>query len=860
MGLLPQALGKCAQFCRLMTVHYEVLPNGTEVLIAEDHRVSCAALQVWVRVGSLCEQDKQHGMAHFIEHMLFKGTKTSEVGELWHKVEGWGGDINAYTDYDRTVYHLTVNAAYTLDGLTALHDAIYHSELNAQEIAKEKEVVCEEIRHYRDDPSDRIYEEARQLAFGGQVHPILGDSADAVRAFDPESLHAFYRAHYVPCNIAVTAVGAFDQMTVRVKIFQLFGSAPDKPAPRVEMRALSFAAGVQSTVLRGDYRKPRLLVALPAPCQHDVDTFMLDCATFVLGSGDAARLNLKLRDELRLASAISCANMAFSRGGMFEIATLTEVNSIPALVTAMVKEIQRLLHLHPITPAELERAKANAKVDFALQNETAAGRADSLAHGLTTPWKYLFSSCFTTLLEEISPELVRQALARWLNFKQAVIVCAVDEDAHIDADTLTESFRQACATTSTKRTTTSYPIHKPDTARQVLQLRAGVRLIHQPSKSELFNLIAVTHGGVALENNSNNGVHNASAALLGQANASYDHRRLTLAVEGRGAALSGFSETNSIGLHLQCLQQDAAYFGKIFATCLLKARFPASRWQTIAAEIADSITLQKEDPFAFCMQQYRAAMFADHPYGMSPLGTAPQKFDPDMLLQHWHDCCQRGAWVFAASTAMATKKLHAMLDEALADFAPPPCVPTIAELPELNSDHEHCYPKAREQSHIIYGLRGLAWQDPQRATLDVLIKVKAQRLFDTLRERQGLVYSITPILTFAIGAGTLGIYTACAPDKAARAIKAIAAELRQGKPPTAAEIERAQQFLAGNWNTEMSRGERQVMHVARMELFGVGHANLDIYPQKVRKVSATDIAALSARLLADQPHVCIKVG
>ena len=112
--------------------------------------------------------------------------------------------------------------------------------------------------------------------------------------------------------------------------------------------------------------------------------------------------------------------------------------------------------------------------------------------------------------------------------------------------------------------------------------------------------------------------------------------------------------------------------------------------------------------------------------------------------------------------------------------------------------------------HIVYGLRGLDWQDPQRAVLDVLLKVKAQRMFDTLREQQGLVYTVTPMLTLAVGAGTFGIYTACAPDKAEQAVEAIAAELRQGKPPAAEEIEQARQFLAGNWNTEMSRGDRKL--------------------------------------------------
>lgn len=840
-------------------MHYEVLPNGTEVLVAEDHRVQSAALQVWVMVGSLCEQQEQHGMAHFIEHMLFKGTKTSKVGELWQKVEGWGGDINAYTDYDRTVYHLTLNATHTLDGLTALHDAIYHSELSAREIAREKEVVCEEINHYRDDPSDRLYEEARRLAFGGQVHPILGDSCDTVRAFDYESLHNFYRSHYVPRNIAVIAVGAFDTMAVQEKIAQLFGSAQDNLTPHIETTPIPFTTGVHSSVLRGDYHKPRLLLVLPAPCQHDVDTFALDCAAFVLGSGDAARLNRQLRDQQRLASAISCANAATSRWGMFEIAALTEIDNIPKLIKAMVEELQHLLHTQPITPTELERAKANAKVDFASQNETAAGLADSLAHGLTTPWKYLFNRCYFALLEKISPALVQQVLARWLNFERVVIVCAVDAKAQIDEGMLAESFHQA-SITATPQPKPTRATSKPNTTRQVRQLRAGVQLIHQPSKSELFNLIAVTHGGIALEHRGNNGIHNAIAALLGQANASYDHQQLTLAVEGRGAALSGFSDTNSIGLHLQCLEQDAEHFSKIFAACLLQPRFPASRWQTIATEITDSITLQEEDPFAFCMQKYRAAIFADHPYGMSPLGTDPKMFNPDLLLQHWHACRQRSAWVLAVSTAMQTEKLQAMLHEALADFIPPAHTPAIAPMPALRTNHERTYPKTREQCHIVYGLRGLDWQHPQRATLDVLLKVKAQRLFDMLREQQGLVYTVTPILTLAVGAGTFGIYTACAPDKAEQATEAIAAELRRGKPPTPAEIERARQFLAGNWNTEMGRGDRQVIHMARMELFGVGHDNLDTYPQKVQKVSASDIAALSARLLSAQPHVCIKVG
>ena len=522
-------------------------------------------------------------------------------------------------------------------------------------------------------------------------------------------------------------------------------------------------------------------------------------------------------------------------------------------------ELQRLRQRAPLNKTELARARANTKADFAACNETVAGLADSLAHGLTTPWKYLFSDCYFALLEKISPPLVQRVLTRWLNFEQAVIVCAVAEDAQLSEAQLTDSFHQArVAKTASSQTTAARK--PPQATRQLLSLREGLQLIHQPTTSELCNLVAVTHGGLAYEDHDNNGMHNAIVSLLGRANRDLAHRRMTATKEGRGAMLDGFSDTDALGLHLQCLKQDAKRFCKIFASCLLHARFPDAVWKVNAAQIADGIALQAEDPFAFCLQKFRAAMFAGHPYSMPALGTDPARFQPDTLLHSWQACLTRGTWVFAASVAMPTEQLRDMLQAALSDFSPPAHTPETAALPALSASCEQAYPKAREQCHIVYGVRGLTWQDPQRPVLDVFLKLKAQRLFNTLREQQGLVYTVSPILTYAVGAGAFGIYTACAPDKAQQASEAIAHELRHGKPPAAHEIARARQFLAGNWNSEMSRGDRQVMHLARMQLFGVGHANLDTYPHHIQKVSAADLATLTARLLHEQPHVCIKVG
>ena len=842
-------------------MHYEILPNGTEILLTEDQRYSHAALQVWVKVGSLSEQENETGMAHFIEHMLFKGTATSKVGELWQRVESWGGDINAYTGFDCTVYHMTLGVAHILNGIEALYDAIYHSVLDVDEIAREKEVVCEEIKQYQDDPSDCVHEKARQLAFQEHVRPILGTSCAAVRAFSNESLQHFYHAHYVPANMAVVAVGAFTAATVREKIAQLFGNMPARIPPAVTAKRISFTPDIQTAVLHGDYHKPRLLLKLPAPSQNNIDACAFDLAAFVLGSGDAARFNVQLRDQQRLATVISCSNSNSLYWGMLEISALTSVANMPALITATVKVLQDLLHRVPLTAAELKRAKVNAKVDFVLQNETAAGLADNIGYGLTTPWKHLFSSCYFAALEHMSPMLVQQALARWLNFKQAAIVCAIPENEQLDTAELRASFQRASSAATPIAVSARHRASQSKLVLSALQLRPGVRLIHQAAtQNEMCNLVAVTRGGLALETSRTNGMHNAIAALLGQANAAYEHRRLVMEIEGRGASLSGFFDKDCIGLQLQCLKKDVTHFAPIFGACLTQPQFPGDRWQMLAAEINDSIALQNEDPFSFCMQKYRDAMFAGHPYSLPLTGTDTTSFTADKLLENWHRACSQGMWVIAANIDMQIAKLKALLLESLPDFDPPAQLLTIPTLPKLTASYSRSYSKTREQCHVVYGLRGLDWQDQQRATLDVLLKLTAQRLFDTMREKQGWVYSVTPILTYGIGGGTFGMHTACAPDKQAQATAAIAEELQHGKPPTAAEIKRAQQYLVGNWDMEMTKGEGVTMHMARMELFGVGYTNLDDYPDRVQAVDVASIAELSARLRGGRPHVCIKVG
>ena len=172
-------------------------------------------LQIWAGVGSADERPGEEGLAHFHEHMLFKGTKRRGVGEVAGDIEGLGGHINAYTSFDSTVYHATLPSSAWREGLEVLTDAVRNSIFDVEEIAREREVVLEEIRRSDDTPGHVLGELAFGACYRGHPYglPILGPASN-VAGFDREQVRKFFQRWYTPDNLTVVAIGDFDARAV----------------------------------------------------------------------------------------------------------------------------------------------------------------------------------------------------------------------------------------------------------------------------------------------------------------------------------------------------------------------------------------------------------------------------------------------------------------------------------------------------------------------------------------------------------------------------------------------------------------------------------------------------------------------
>ncbi len=359
------------------------LDNGLRVLVLEDHRSPVISVQIWYRVGSRNERPGATGLAHFLEHMMFKGTPTHGKGEFARMVEQNGGQDNAFTTQDVTSYFVDI-AADKVDMVLGLEaDRMRHLLLDPKEIDSERQVVMEERRtRTEDDPDGLISEEMSSLAFKAHPYrwPIIGWMED-IKRINPGELRAFYDTYYQPSNAILVLVGDVKTPEVMERVRRLFGPIPRGPElppvtavepPQIdERRVLVSKAGAQLPIVD---------LAWHVPNYESPDSAALELLSTILSEGRASRLYRKLVYEGRLALGAGGDYSYFSRDpNLFAFyATPLPGQSAQALEGALLAEVE-LLKNELVPEEELQRAKNQIEAAFVWRQDSVHSRASSLA-------------------------------------------------------------------------------------------------------------------------------------------------------------------------------------------------------------------------------------------------------------------------------------------------------------------------------------------------------------------------------------------------------------------------------------------------------------------------------------------------
>jgi zinc protease len=397
-----------------------VLPNGVPVIV-EEHRASdVVALQLWVQAGARDERADELGLAHYLEHMLFKGTPSRPAGFVEREVEGVGGRINAGTSWDYTFYHTVLPARQAAAGIEMLADVGVNASLDANLLEAEKQVVLEEMRLNEDNPRRFLIRELFSTAFEGHPYgrPVIGTS-QIIGGLGRDTLVSFYHRHYMPDTFALVVVGAVSTDEVLRVARLTFGALP-----RGGGRRLPPAPPPAPRRVRLDLNRPTaqayLGLAWHAARLDHADTPALDVLTSILGRSKSSRLVASLRERQGIVSTINSGLSALQGAGLLTVTAQLDPQQVERAEAEVLAEIRRIRD-GGITQAELRRAITTAEVEHEFSTETDEGRARAYGQAETI-WQLADELAYVDRVRSVTAAQVQTVARRYLDLERYVRV------------------------------------------------------------------------------------------------------------------------------------------------------------------------------------------------------------------------------------------------------------------------------------------------------------------------------------------------------------------------------------------------------------------------------------------------------
>lgn len=324
------------------------LKNGLQVLLVESKKSPVVSVQMWVKTGSADELKGEEGISHFIEHLLFKGTRKFGVGEIASTVEGSGGELNAYTSFDQTVFYITISKHFADTALECISDMMGFPLFDEAEIDNEREVVLEEIKRGKDNP----HRQSSQLLFSSAYKkhpygiPVIGYDK-VVSGVSKKALLDYYHSRYVPKNMTLLVIGDFDSQEMKSKVTNYFSELKEyrlrKSQRKKEPKQESARVKVQQTA----FEESLLNVAWKVPGIKHKDIPALEVLALVLGQGDSSRLTHRLRLQKPLVNYIGASCFTPFEPGFFAISLSTARENLEEVLVALSEEIESILKAPP---------------------------------------------------------------------------------------------------------------------------------------------------------------------------------------------------------------------------------------------------------------------------------------------------------------------------------------------------------------------------------------------------------------------------------------------------------------------------------------------------------------------------------
>lgn len=744
-----------------VTATVETLPNGLALILDPDPSAPVVSAQVWVETGSLHEEARLGaGLSHFLEHMVFKGTRSYDADTLASSVQAAGGHWNAYTSFDRTVYYIDGPAASLKEFLSILTELVFLPTLPVSEFEKEKDVIRREIDMGLDDPDNVAHRLLFSTAFvhDPRRHPVIGHR-HLFDAITHDEMLAYHRSRYTPDRAFVVISGDFDPVEIKSLVTSLTadialagGPEPHVPVdpPQVGERRSRETFAVPAS---------RVTMAWKMPDATHADAPVYDVLAAMLGRGRSARLYRRLRQERELALEISAWSWTGpGREGLFAVSAEALPEHRDDLIEAVLAELAAVPG--EAFDDELMKAKRQIAASQFRSLTTASGRASDLASNWHEARDLNYTRNYLALIQAVTDADVRRVVLGLGTEKMSLTVLD-PEDAPPPA-----------RTAKAKR-------KRPDV--ESLTLPNGIQLAFLPDRRvPLLHFQTAIRSGLPSETSLSNGLNQLLTSTLPQGTKSRSGEELALALESLGASIGATAGNNALLVQAGGLSPDFQTLAEVLADVLHSPSLPDDAIDREKASQRAALEESLEDPLHTAIRELRRSVFQSSGYGLDSLGT-PESLDSlnRLALSAHHSLHFTGANLALAIAG---------------DFDPIAAADAIAPLLEkLPAGHRWTPPASqlatgadltfhlpKKQAVMAIGFPGAHALSPDRHALAMLQEYctdMAGPLFTRIREELGLAYQVGATQFLGFDSGLFTFYLATSPEQAGLAREELLREI-----------------------------------------------------------------------------------
>ena len=341
--------------------------SGIEVIFDRLESISTCSVGVFVKTGSRDESDTEEGISHVLEHMVFKGTPTRNYFEISEEIDYLGANVNAHTTKEETVFYINALTQFLGKSVDILFDIVTNSTIDEKELEKEKDVIVEEIKMYKDSPDDLVFEMNYADSINGQYSkPIIG-TQESVKGFTADEIRKYYKERYTKDNILIVVSGNFDKNEIIQKIDQYFSKLGDKKIDRRDKIDFSFNAGKK--IVTKDINQVNICISHENEDYNSKNKIYTDILANIIGGSMSSRLFQEIREKNGLAYSVYTYNQYYLSGGLTSTYIGTNLENYEKAIEITLSEFKKLRE-NGVTEDELQKAKNKymSRIAFAMEN------------------------------------------------------------------------------------------------------------------------------------------------------------------------------------------------------------------------------------------------------------------------------------------------------------------------------------------------------------------------------------------------------------------------------------------------------------------------------------------------------------